>query len=89
MLGPTLPHFFTGPQSTERVPLSFYHAICSLAGCRFRGVQPEFRTPTKCAEAVILFDDPHGSTLGLPQSRFNFENVRQRLAESETEWGHK
>jgi len=64
-----------------------FSSICIAAGVRFRGSFPAFqKRDGTWHESVILFDDSHGSTLGLPQSQFNLENVLHHLATSEALW---
>ena len=58
-----------------------YEIVVELAGVRFAGIQPG--SPAHKLEAVIMFDNHHGSTLGLFASQFSLQAVRARVSESD------
>lgn len=61
-----------------------YVDICVAAQCRWRGIQKAM--PEHNLEALGYFDDDFGSSLCLPLSKFNLENVREHLAASNIRW---
>ncbi len=61
-----------------------FAAVCAAAGCSFTGVQPA--CPEAGLEAIVLFDDRFGSSLGLAASKFNLEAVTRELRKSEALW---
>src|SRR6266481_128304 len=60
-------------------------AICSGAGCRFRGIQRAF-PEHNVRGALFLFDDLYGSTLALAATEFGLDAVRARLRLSAAKW---
>lgn len=58
--------------------------VCASLGVRYRGIQSA--VPSCGLEAHVLWDDHSGSTLALPVSQFNPENVKQHTEESNAKW---
>ena len=61
-----------------------YASVCTDAGSRFMGVQKA--VPEVGLEALVLFNDPKGSTLCVKASKFSLDAVREQLAISAERW---
>jgi len=81
----------TSPKEGEAVSVSFsdqqiqeFQAICHAANSRYQGLQ--LGLPEIGLETLVLHTDGHGSTLAIPVSQFNLENVRAHVEASNLKW---
>lgn len=59
-------------------------AACARAGATYVGLQ--LGVPELGLKTLILFQDPHDSTLSVSADQFSEEAVTQKLIESEKKW---